>query len=190
MSQQSHSERKIPRRWQLATFFLIGLFLPLTVLLSMIPGSWYRAEGYEDLGVMEFEAVRHEGRGSNHVKYYVIYQALDSSGITVRERVYFVTDAREAVENKEHITRHVYRAYDAPNFILRRVRNAGYQFFQEGKEPESLEAFQKGLDGARKIAFVGQSVGLCYIAGFTALLLRRRAIQKQDVGRKDDRDKY
>ena len=40
MSQQSHSERKIPRRWQLATFFLIGLFLPLTVLLSMIPGSW------------------------------------------------------------------------------------------------------------------------------------------------------
>ena len=173
--EEKKEERVYSKKEIFAIFFLIGLFLPLTVLLSMIPGSWYRAEGYEDLGIMEFEAVRHEGHGSkNHVKHYVIYQALDGSGITLRERVPFVTEAQETVDSREHITRHIYRAYDAPNFILRRVQGAGYQIFPMGKEPQSREEFQRGLDRLRIITAAAQGVGLCYIGAYGIWVLRRR----------------
>lgn len=171
---EKKKERVYSKREMLAIFFLIGLFLPLTILLFMIPNSWYSAKGYEDLGIMEFEAVRHEGRGSNHVKHYVIYEALDGSGITLRERVHFVIDAQRAVDNGEHIMRHVYRAYDAPNFILRRVRGAGYQIFPVGREPQSWEEFQSGLDRLRRITAVTQGIGLCYIGVYGAVTLRRR----------------
>lgn len=178
---EKKKERVYSKKEILAIFFLIGLFLPLTILLFMIPNSWYSAEGYEDLGIMEFEAVRYEGRGSRHVKHYVIYQALDGSGITLRERVFFVIDAQRAVDNREHIMRHVYRAYDAPNFILRKVRGAGYQIFQEGKEPQSWEEFQSGLDRTRKITLIGKSAGLCYIGAFGAVVLLKRRKRAQEA---------
>ena len=77
--------------------------------------------------------------------------------------------------------RHVYRAYDAPNFILRKVRGAGYQIFQEGKEPQSWEEFQSGLDRTRKITLIGKSAGLCYIGAFGAVVLLKRRKRAQEA---------
>ena len=167
-------ERVYSKKEMLAITFLIGLFLPMTVLLFMVPGSWYSAEGYEDLGVIEFEAYKCQTRGKGVDKHYVYYEAVDGSGLRVREGRMSQREAQRAVENKEHVRRQVYRAYDKPNFILGMVRNAGCHYFQEGEEPQSQEEFQRGLDQARKLALAGQSAGLCYIGVFGAVMLYRR----------------
>ena len=167
-------ERVYSKKEMLAITFLIGLFLPMTILLFMVPSSWYSAEGYEDLGVIEFEAYKCQARGKGVDKHYVFYEAVDGSGLSFREGRMSQREAQRAVENKEHVRRQVYRAYDKPNFILGMVRNAGYHFFQEGEGPQSQEEFQRGLDRARKFAFVGQGVGLCYIGAYGLWAFRRR----------------
>ena len=164
---EQKKERVYSKKELLAIFFLIGLFLPLTVLLSLVPNSWYQVEGYEDLGVVEFVAVEHKNHNKRH---YVYYEAADGSGLNFREKVLTSTEARRIVEEEERVRRHVYLAREEPRFVLALVRNAGQLFLEEGEE----ENLQHKLDGARKTARLARGVGLCYIGVYAGVVLYRR----------------
>ena len=178
--EEKRPERTYSRLWQLATVLFVGMFLPVTVLLFMTPNSWYSAEGYEDLGVIEFVAAKVQVRGKGAYNHYVVYEALDGSGLNFREGKLSQLEANRVVQNKEHTRRHVYHVVEAPNFILSMTRNAGYHFLQEGKEPQSREELQSALDRARKTAVLGRRIGLCYSAGYVLVTLHRRAVNKRE----------
>ncbi|MCI9557326.1 hypothetical protein AALA82_14040 [Oscillospiraceae bacterium 50-16] len=164
---ETKKERVYSKKEQLAIFFLIGLFLPLTVLLFLVPGSWYQVEGYEDLGVVEFVAVESKNHNKKH---YVYYEAADGSGLGFWEKVLTSMEARRIAEAGERVRRHVYLACEKPGLVLSLVRNAGQLFLEEGEE----EHLQRKLDGARKISLLARGVGLCYIGAYAGVTLYRR----------------
>ena len=165
--------------FQVATAVFILLFLPLMALLST-PASWYSADEYEDLGVIQFVAVKSQKRGKSGFNYYVFYEALDSRKFGFWERTSSSFSAHKAVENQEHTLRHVYRALERPNFILALTRkNAGYQFLREDQEPQTRQELQNTLDRAEKTAVLGRNIALCYEAGYLAVLLIMRRKQKR-----------
>ena len=165
-------ERVYSKGELLAIFFLLGLFLPLTVLLSMVPGSWYRAEGYEDLGVLEFVAVEQKNHNKKH---YVYFEAADGSGLRFREYIFSSTQAKRMVEAGERVRRHVYLACEEPRLVLALVRNAGQLFLEEGEE----ENLQQGLDRARTLSLLARGVGLCYIGAYVGAVFFRRKFLKR-----------
>ena len=106
MAQQTQRSALIQR--DITFFLLVGVFLPLTILLFMVPGSWYRAEGYEDLGLLTFVAKDEVTRNKKH---YIIYQTNAEGGFRFLEKVPMLYTAKEAVENHQTVQRHVYRAW-------------------------------------------------------------------------------
>ena len=96
------------------------------------------------------------------------YEALDGSGLRCREEKPFSSDARQAVEDKEHIWRRVYRAYDEPRLLLLMTWNAEYKFVEDEAE------LQRELNWERNFIPAVRNVGLCYIAVYAAVVLYRR----------------
>ena len=55
--------KKSGRMFRLQTALLLFMVLPATALTLMVPSSWYSVEGYENLGIMEFEAYKWKSQG-------------------------------------------------------------------------------------------------------------------------------
>lgn len=147
-------------------FFLV---LPLTLILSMIPGSWGEAAGYADLGEVDFVASevdlrvrRHSPRGHS-----VIYRATDGSGLSFREAG-TRQSARAAVEEQQHLRRHVYISLEKPNAVLRLFRYTTGRVFLP---PE--EDFQAYLDGSVRLQRLGKAAGAGYGVVYVSLMVRR-----------------
>lgn len=149
---------------------LVFVALPVTVLLFMIPSSWYRADGYADLGEVDFVASEVDQRTRRYRadERGIVYRATDGSGLSFRETGPRHL-ARAAVEAQQHVRRRVYIARQKPNAILRLFRfTAGRLFLPPG------ENLQDHLNAARRIAAAGRAGGLGYMALYTAAGLRRR----------------
>ena len=163
MAQQTQRSALIQR--DITFFLLVGVFLPLTILLFMVPGSWYRAEGYEDLGLLTFVAKDEVTRNKKH---YIIYQTNAEGGFRFLEKVPMLYTAKEAVENHQTVQRHVYRAWTRPNPILGLIYNAGTFFLERGED------LQSQLNLFRNLSLLVRGVGLCYIGGYAFLFYRHR----------------
>ena len=148
-------------------FFFV---LPLLLLFLLIPSSWYLAEGYADLGVVDFVASEADTRIYRHDPFGhgVIYRATDGSGLSFREADtrYFV---HAAVETRQHVRRHVYISHKRPQGILKLFRlTTGQIFLPVGEDLQSY------LNVRRRVRIGVCGVGVCYTAVYGAVAVCRR----------------
>ena len=174
---RSRKEKTLTTPQMLALFLLIGLFIPLTVILSLVPSSWYTLEGYEDLGIVEFQASevplrvpsRHGGKGDR----YVVYRALDNSGLSFK-RIYSRLTAERKVAEGERIFCRVLTVREK-RFFLRKWET---QFLDPEADSAALQAH---LDLCRTLSRTTQVFGACYIGLYAAAALRRRKLRQAEA---------
>ena len=149
-------------------FFLV---LPVILLLLLIPASWYEAEGYADLGVVDFVASEVAMRVRQHEinDHDIIYRATDGSGLSFLEAA-TRQSARAAVREQRHVQRHVYISHQKPTGVLRLFRlTTGQVFLPVGEDLQDYLNTGRWITAAAYVAGFGYTV--VYLSG---VVLRRR----------------
>lgn len=179
MKRHTDPQKKPKRRFKAlrnmaAVSFYVG-FLPLAVFLSVIPNSWFSAEGYEDLGEKVFIASQVSNRvsRSQHSRRNVIYRAVDGSGLEFKLEYVHRFDAYDAVENGDTVCRHVYDVTEKPVLLGFFLRKFEMQFVPLDRGLQDyLEGFHREVTIARWLSWIYNAGYVVYVgAGF----LRRRA---------------
>jgi hypothetical protein len=154
-------------------FFLV---LPIILLLLLIPASWYEAESYADLGVVDFVASEVAMRVRQHEinDHDIIYRATDGSGLSFLEAA-TRQSARAAVREQRHVQRHVYISHQKPAGVLRLFRLTTGQVFLPVEED-----LQDYLDTGRRITAATYVVGFGYTVVYLSgvVLCRRKRREK------------
>ena len=178
MECRSKPKHKAPRVLMALLFY--GVSLPLAVFLSLMPDSWFSADGYEDLGEREFVASQVSSRVSRHqrMRRKVIFRATDGSGLEFKIEYPHRIDAQRAVESRETIRRHMYAVLEKPPFRFF-FHQFETQFLPPGADLQSrLDAFRTEVTFTRRISLVYSAAYGAYAAA--AFLRRRRNQQAED----------
>lgn len=152
-------------------FFLV---LPLLLLLLLIPASWYEAEGYADLGVVDFAAseVAMRVRQNEVNDHDIIYRATDGSGLSFLEAA-TRQSARAAVREQQHVQRHVYISHQKPTGVLRLFRlTTGQIFLPVEKDLQDYLNTGRRITAAAYVAGFGYTV--VYLSGVVLSWHKRR----------------